>query len=91
MSDWKIFYRDGHSRDAQSSHPSKEAATSQAVNLVLHQQCRIKKIEGPNGEVIDRETFELEHLKKPAATGGPSNALRPRTNRLPPAAFYGPP
>jgi hypothetical protein len=66
MSDWKIFYRDGHSRDAQSSHPSKEAATSQAVNLVLHQQCRIKKIEGPNGEVIDRATFELEHLKKPS-------------------------
>ena len=27
MSDWKIFYRDKHSRDAQSFHPSKEAAT----------------------------------------------------------------
>ena len=67
MSDWKIFYRDKHSRDAQSSHPSKEAATSQAVNLVLHQKCRIQKIEGPNGEVIDRETFEREHLKKPSA------------------------
>jgi hypothetical protein len=34
MSDWKIFYRDEHSRDAQTSHPSKEAATSQAVHLV---------------------------------------------------------
>ena len=91
MSDWKIFYRDKHSRDAQSSHPSKEAATRQAVNLVLHQKGRIQKIEGPNGEVIDRETFEREHLKKPRATGGPSDALRPRTSRLPPAAFYGPP
>ena len=65
MSDWKLFYRDEHSRDAQTSHPSKEAATSQAVHLVLHQKCRIQKIEGPNGEVIDRETFEREHLKKP--------------------------
>jgi hypothetical protein len=66
MDDWKIFYRDTRSRDAESSHPSKEAATSQAVNLVLHQKCRIQKIEGPNGEVIDRETLEREHLKKPS-------------------------
>ena len=48
----------------QSSHPSKEAATRQAVHLVLHQKGRIHTIEGPNGEVIDRETFEREHLKK---------------------------
>ena len=66
MSDWKICYRDEHSRDAQSSHPSKEAATSQPVNLVLHQKCRIQKIEGPNGEVIDGEIFEREHLKEPS-------------------------
>jgi len=71
MSDWKIFYRDEHSRDAQSSHPSKEAATSQAVHLVLRQKCRIHKVEGPNGEVIDRETFEREHLKKPSGRRRP--------------------
>jgi hypothetical protein len=41
MPDWQIFYRDEHSRDAHSSHPSKEAATRQAVHLVLHQK-------GPN-------------------------------------------
>jgi hypothetical protein len=66
MSDWKIFYRDEHSRDAQTSNPSKEAATSQAVHLVLHQKRRIHKNEGPNGKVIDRKTFECEHLKKPS-------------------------
>ena len=92
MPDWKIFYRDEYSRDTQSSHPSKEAATHQAVHLVLHQKGRIHKIEGPNGEVIDRETFEREHLKKPAATGGPSDAVRPWTAEPPPpAAVYGPP
>ena len=66
MSDWKSFYRDEHARDAQTFPPSKEAAISQAVHLVLHQKCRIQKIEGPDGEVIDRETFEREHLKKPS-------------------------
>jgi hypothetical protein len=60
------------------------------VNLVLHQKCRIQKIEGPNGEVTDRETFELEHLKKPS---GPQAALLtpsvPEPSRLAPAVFYG--
>ena len=46
MSDWKIFYRDKHSRDAQSSHPSKEAATSQAVNLVLIKSAEFRKSKG---------------------------------------------
>ena len=65
MSDWKVFYRDTHRRDAQSIHPSKHAAISQAFDLELRQRCRIQIIEGPNAEVIDRETFEREHLKKP--------------------------
>ena len=26
MSDWKVFYRDDHHRDVQSTHTSKEAA-----------------------------------------------------------------
>ena len=80
MSDWKSFYRDEHARDAQTSHPSKEAATSQAVHLVLHQKCRIQKIEGPDGEVIDRETFEREHLKKPTPQAALLTPCRPRTS-----------
>jgi hypothetical protein len=63
MSDWKISTE---TRGTPRLRIPKEAATSQAVHLVLHQKCRIQKIEGPNGEVIDRETFEREHLKKPS-------------------------
>src|ERR1700722_3103688 len=37
--------------------------------------CRVQIIEGSDGELIDRETFEREHLKSPAAAGGPSDAL----------------
>ena len=81
MSDCKIFTKMQHSRDAQTSHPSKEAAISQAVHLVLHQKCRIQKIEGPDGEVIDRETFEREHLKKPSCYRRPlPTPCRPRTS-----------
>jgi hypothetical protein len=64
MSDWRILYLDDDGRDVQSSHPSKEAAIVQALHLERRQHCDILKIEGP-GEVIDRETFEREHLKKP--------------------------
>ena len=31
MSDWKVFYRDDHRRDAKSTHTSKEAAIVQAL------------------------------------------------------------
>ena len=65
MSDWKVFYRDDHHRDTQSTHTSKEAAIVQALHLECRQHCRIQVIEGQNGELIDRETFEREHLKKP--------------------------
>jgi hypothetical protein len=65
MSDWKVFYRDDHRRDVQSTHTSKEAAIVQALHLERRQHCRIQIIEGQNGELIDRETFEREHLKKP--------------------------
>src|ERR1700722_13074822 len=64
-SDWKVFYRDDHRRDAQSTHSSEEAAIVQALHLERRQHCRIQIIEGQNGELIDRETFEREHLKKP--------------------------
>ena len=51
--------------DAQSTHTSKEAAIVEAVHLERRQHCRIQIIEGQNGELIDRETFEFEHLKEP--------------------------
>jgi hypothetical protein len=73
MSDWKVFYRDDHRRDAKSTHISKEAAIVQALHLERRQHCRIQIIEGQNGELIDRETFEREHLKKP-----PHYMRRPR-------------
>jgi hypothetical protein len=65
MSDWKVFYRDDHRRDAQSTHTSKEAAIVEALRLERRQHCPIQIIEGQNGELIDRETFECEHLKEP--------------------------
>ena len=65
MSDWKVFYRDDHRRDAQSTHSSEEAAIVQALHLERRQRSRIQIIEGQNGELIDRETFEREYLKKP--------------------------
>ena len=65
MSGWKVFYRDDHRRDAQSTHTSKEAAIVQALRLERRQGSRIQIIEGQNGELIDRETFEREYLKKP--------------------------
>jgi hypothetical protein len=66
MSGWRIHYLDTRGRQAESTHPSKEAAVSQAVDLVLRQRCRIRIIEGQDGEVTDRATFEREHLKKPS-------------------------
>jgi hypothetical protein len=65
MSGWKVLYRDDHRRDAQSTHTSKEAAIVQALHLERRHRCRVQIIEGQNGELIDRETFEREHLKKP--------------------------
>jgi hypothetical protein len=51
MSDWKLFYQDENGRDAQSIHSNREA-------LHLARRCQIQKIEGPNGERIDKERFE---------------------------------
>jgi hypothetical protein len=42
----------------------REAAIVQALYLERRQHCRIQIIEGPDGELIDRETFEREHLKR---------------------------
>jgi hypothetical protein len=73
MSDWKVCYRDDHRLDTQSTHTSKEAAIVHALHLERRQHCRIQIIEGQNGELIDRETFEREHLKRP-----PRYLRRPR-------------
>jgi hypothetical protein len=64
LADWRIRHKDAEGRDAQSTHPSKEAAIVQALHLERRQHCQIQIIEGPEGELIDRETFEREHLKR---------------------------
>jgi hypothetical protein len=69
MSDWKLFYRDENGRDAQSTHSSRETAIVQALHLA--RRCQIQKIEGPNGERIDNERFEREHLKRPSGHSRP--------------------
>jgi hypothetical protein len=64
MSDWRIRYGNANGRELQSIHPSREAALIQALHLETRQKWRIQVIVGPVGELIDRETFELEHLKR---------------------------
>jgi hypothetical protein len=65
MYDWRIRHRDADGRDAQFTQLCREAAIVQALFLECRQHCRIQLIEGPDGESIDRETFEREHLKGP--------------------------
>jgi hypothetical protein len=64
MSDWRIRHRDADGRDVQAVRLSREAAIVEALYLERRQHCRIQIIEGPDGELIDRETFEREHLKR---------------------------
>lgn len=64
MSDWRIRHKDVDGRDTQSITLSRSAAIVQALFLERRQHCRIQIIEGPQGELIDRETFEREHLKR---------------------------
>jgi hypothetical protein len=64
MSDWRIRHRDAEGRDAQAIQLNREAAIVQALFLERRQHCRVQTIEGPNGELIDRETFEREHLRR---------------------------
>ena len=64
MSDRRIRHQDAGGRDAQSIRLNREAALAQALFLKRRQHCRIQIIEGPNGELLDRETFEREHLRK---------------------------
>ena len=48
---------------------------------MLRQRCRIQKIEGPN-EVIDKDTFERQHLKKPSGNRRPSDAVRAEGHKI---------
>ena len=50
--------------DAQATLLSREAAIVQALFLERRRPCRVQIIERPEGELIDRETFEREHLKR---------------------------
>jgi hypothetical protein len=54
-----------------------KSLTVRVPNLERRQHCRIQVIAGQNGELIDRETFEREHLKKP-----PRYLRRPRLGAL---------
>jgi hypothetical protein len=63
MSDWRIRHKDAGGRDAQATLLCREAAIVQALFLERRQRCRVQIIEGPDGELIDGETFEREHLK----------------------------
>ena len=64
MFDWRIRHKDAEGHDAQSIRLGKEAAIVQALFLDRRQHCRVQIIEGPDGELIDRETFERDHLKR---------------------------
>jgi hypothetical protein len=64
MSDWRIRHQDADGHDAQATLLCREAAIVQALFLERRQHCRVQIIEGPDGELIDRETFEREHLKR---------------------------
>jgi hypothetical protein len=64
MSHWRIRHKDADGRDAQTVQLSREAAIIQALFLERRKHCRVQIIEAPSGEVIDRETFEREYLKK---------------------------
>ena len=64
MSDWRICQKDADGHDAQATLLCRETAIVQALFLERRQHCRVQIIEGPHGELIDRETFEREHLKR---------------------------
>ena len=51
MSDWLIIYQDGK----ESRGFSREAALSLAVDHILREHREVASIEGPSGEVINRE------------------------------------
>ena len=64
MSDWRIRHKDADGHDAQATLVCREDAIVQALFLERRRHCRVQIIEGPDGELIDRETFEREHQKR---------------------------
>jgi hypothetical protein len=64
MSDWRIRHKDAEGRDAEATQLTREAAIVKALLLERRQHSRIQIIEGPGGQLIDRETFEREHLRR---------------------------
>jgi hypothetical protein len=60
----RIRHKDADGHDAQATLLCREAAIVQALFLERRQHCRVQIVEGPNGELIDRETFAREHLKR---------------------------
>jgi hypothetical protein len=64
MSDWVIIYQDGSRSRTQ---PSREAALSLAVDHALRQHREAARIEGPDGEVIDREEIDRWGKDNPPA------------------------
>jgi hypothetical protein len=53
---------------AMAGRPAWQSGSSLLIVQALHlaRRCQIQKIEGPNGERIDKERFESEHLKRPS-------------------------
>jgi hypothetical protein len=58
------WMRNAEGHDAQATLLCSEAAIVQALFLERRQRCRVQTIEGPDSELIDREMFEREHLKR---------------------------
>lgn len=66
MSNWRIRRRDADGRDAEATQLCREAAMVQALFLERRQHCRVKIIEGPGGQLIDRETLRARAPKENA-------------------------
>lgn len=58
MSDWVVVYRDVHGRGSVSpALPTRETALIRARDL-KRQHHVVGKIEGPDGEVVDKQEIE---------------------------------
>ena len=75
MSDWRIRHKDADGRDAQSVQLSREAAIVQALFLERRKHCRVQIIEGPDGELIDRERIPTAPRWKTDGPSGPPISL----------------
>jgi hypothetical protein len=61
---WTVFWKDrGGGPEVRSSNRSREVALDAACNLSRYET--LLRIEGPNGEVIDREAIEQLRTDRP--------------------------